>query len=210
MAPNISHPFVLFVGQHATSSRPMSTLTDDLVTEALIAGNGILTDAARYLSDRLGRRVPRGELADRVGASRVLQAVQQIAEQRAAERAIAKGREARRQQRSAAMRESWARRRQGQADAAADLKHLDGLNVGARTRASWALTPADVQAARDMRLCMARTRRGHPCTRRVAPGRDRCVSHGGASTGPRTQAGKERIAAVQRARWQRWRQEHTQ
>jgi hypothetical protein len=133
--------------------------------------------------------------------------VQQIAEQRATERAIANGREVRRQRRSATMKAAWARRRQGQADTVDDPNDLDGLNVRARVRVSRALTPADAQAARDMRLCMARTRQGHPCTRRVAPGRDRCVSHGGGSTGPRTQAGKERIAAAQRERWRRYREE---
>jgi hypothetical protein len=70
-----------------------------------------------------------------------------------------------------------------------------------------AITPTVVQAARDSRLCCARTRKGLPCVRRVVPGRNRCPSHGGLSTGPTTEAGKTRIAAAQRARWQRWRQE---
>jgi hypothetical protein len=115
----------------------------------------------------------------------------------------------RRQKRSAAMRASWARRR-GQTDVANDLEQVDVFdepNARVRARTSWALTRADVQAARDQRLCMAQTRKGYPCVRRVAPGRTRCASHGGASTGPRTLEGRKRIAAAQRARWERFRLE---
>ncbi len=86
-------------------------LTDDLVVEALFAGAGILSDAARCLAVRLGRRVSRQELADRVEASRVLRAVQQIAHQRAFDQSVANCRRALREKRSEAMRASWARRR---------------------------------------------------------------------------------------------------
>src|SRR6478736_4021890 len=49
--------------------------------------------------------------------------------------------------------------------------------------------------------CGALTRSGFPC-RRVGAGKgNRCHLHGGKSTGPRTAAGKARIAAAQRARW---------
>jgi hypothetical protein len=131
--------------------------------------------------------------------------VQQIAEQRAADRAIAAGREVRRQRRSAAMRASWARRR-GVADDADDPSHSDAPNTHACARTSSALT-AYVQKMRDRRLCGARTRAGLPCVRRVMPGKQRCVCHGGASTGPKTEAGKAKIAAAQRARWAHFRQE---
>jgi hypothetical protein len=187
----------------------MATLTDQQIAEALLAGNGILTDAARHLSEHLGRPISRATLAAHIEASRVLQAVQQVAEHRAVERVIAIGREVRRQRRSAAMKESWARRK-GQIDVADDLGQLNAIdapNVRARTRASSAITAATVQAARDQRLCMARTRKGTPCIRRVVPGRDRCPSHGGKSTGPKTEAGKARIAAAQRVRWAHYRLE---
>src|SRR5690349_940947 len=50
--------------------------------------------------------------------------------------------------------------------------------------------------------CGALTRGGFPC-RRVGAGKgNRCHLHGGKSTGPRTAAGKARIAAAQRARWE--------
>ena len=56
---------------------------------------------------------------------------------------------------------------------------VDAPNVRARTRSSRAITPATVQAARDQRLCGAKTRKGFPCVRRVVPGRNRCPNHGG-------------------------------
>jgi hypothetical protein len=34
----------------------------------------------------------------------------------------------------------------------------------------------------------------------------RCKLHGGASTGPKTPEGRERVVAGQRARWARWRE----
>ena len=181
--------------------------SDELVTDALFAGHGILTDAARYLTRRLGRPLSRSELASRVETSRVLSAVQQIAHQRAFEQAMQAGREVRRRKRSEAMRASWARRRGETVDAGLpEADASDALNARARTRASRGVTPADVQAARDMRLCMARTRQGYPCTRRVVPGRNRCPSHGGLSSGPKTQEGRERIARAARERWRRHRE----
>ena len=53
--------------------------------------------------------------------------------------------------------------------------------------------------------CGARTRAGPPCPRRGLGKGGRCANHGGKSTGPRTEAGKQRISAAQRARWMRWR-----
>lgn len=52
--------------------------------------------------------------------------------------------------------------------------------------------------------CGARTRRGTACKRKVLPN-GRCPNHGGRSTGPKTKAGRQRIAQAQRARWARWR-----
>ena len=186
----------------------MPTLTDQMIADALLAGDGLLSDAARYLTERLCRPISRATVAAHVEASRVLRAVQQIAEQRAVERVVAAGREARRQRRSEAMKESWTRR-QGQADAPNDVEHvndLDAPNARMRARGSSGLR-AFVQQERDRRLCCARTRKGFPCVRRVVPGRRRCPNHGGLSTGPKTEAGKARIAAAQRARWERFRQE---
>jgi hypothetical protein len=40
---------------------------------------------------------------------------------------------------------------------------------------------------------------------RVVPGKRRCRFHGGMSTGPRTKAGRARIAEVQRRRWKAFR-----
>jgi len=52
--------------------------------------------------------------------------------------------------------------------------------------------------------CGARTRKSTPCQRRTYPN-GRCRNHGGCSTGPKTAAGKQRIAAAQRLRWHLWR-----
>ena len=45
--------------------------------------------------------------------------------------------------------------------------------------------------------CGAKTRTGQPCKKAAMKGRDRCRNHGGASTGPRTEEGRARIAAAQ-------------
>lgn len=45
--------------------------------------------------------------------------------------------------------------------------------------------------------CRARTRAGTPCQKPALRGRARCQLHGGKSTGPRTEAGRARIAAAQ-------------
>ena len=51
--------------------------------------------------------------------------------------------------------------------------------------------------------CGARTRSGRPCKAKSEPGRKRCRMHGGLSTGPKTEAGRDRIADAQRRRWQK-------
>ncbi len=52
--------------------------------------------------------------------------------------------------------------------------------------------------------CGARTRRGTACIR-TARANGRCPNHGGLSTGPKTKAGRLRIAKAQRERWKRCR-----
>jgi hypothetical protein len=54
------------------------------------------------------------------------------------------------------------------------------------------------------RLCGARTRKGTAC---IAPGKanGRCRMHGGASTGPKTENGRRRIAEAVRKRWDAFR-----
>ena len=49
----------------------------------------------------------------------------------------------------------------------------------------------------DGKRCGAKTRAGHPCKKAALKGRERCRNHGGASTGPRTEEGRARIAAAQ-------------
>lgn len=51
------------------------------------------------------------------------------------------------------------------------------------------------------KTCGARTRNGTPCTCKPLPFKRRCKFHGGLSTGPKTQAGRDRIAEAQRASW---------
>jgi len=50
-------------------------------------------------------------------------------------------------------------------------------------------------------VCGARNRQGKPCAVKVEPGKRRCRFHGGLSTGPKTAAGRARIAEAQRRRW---------
>jgi hypothetical protein len=49
--------------------------------------------------------------------------------------------------------------------------------------------------------CGAKTRAGHPCQRKGLGRGGRCANHGGASTGPKTIEGRQRIAEAQRRRW---------
>jgi hypothetical protein len=53
--------------------------------------------------------------------------------------------------------------------------------------------------------CGAMTRSGLPCANKVIPSKTRCKFHGGLSTGAKTQEGKAKIAAAQKARWDNWR-----
>lgn len=68
-------------------------------------------------------------------------------------------------------------------------------------RLELALTPK-----RSRPRCGAKTRAGISCQAPVLPN-GRCKLHGGRSTGPKSQAGRDRISAVQTARWERWRAE---
>jgi hypothetical protein len=54
----------------------------------------------------------------------------------------------------------------------------------------------------DVPNCNARTRAGGKCKMRPVAGRERCRLHGGLSTGPKTQEGRERIVEAQRRRWE--------
>lgn len=87
----------------------------------------------------------------------------------------------------------------------------------ARARMSWGLTgvangPDKIRSktqsevgitrsAGAARLCGAMTRTGFSCRRKGIGNGGRCANHGGKSTGPRTQAGRKRIAIAQRKRW---------
>jgi hypothetical protein len=50
------------------------------------------------------------------------------------------------------------------------------------------------QRRKDRPRCGAKTRAGRPCRMRVEFGKARCRLHGGLSTGPKTEAGRARIA----------------
>lgn len=52
-------------------------------------------------------------------------------------------------------------------------------------------------------LCGAKTRAGGTCKARVVRGMVRCRMHGGLSTGPKTEAGRERIRESNRRRAER-------
>ena len=90
-----------------------------------------------------------------------------------------------------------------------------------RPRAAWGFT--DVETARieqelarlaksrAQRLalarvrCNAKTRKGTPCKALSEFGKRRCKFHGGRSTGPKTQAGRDAISRAQKACWAMWR-----
>ena len=87
------------------------------------------------------------------------------------------------------------------------------------TRASWGLTGITMLTyaavisylrrrprRKDRPRCGAKTRAGRPCRMRVEFGKARCRLHGGLSTGPKSQAGRARIAEAQRRRWRAYRE----
>jgi len=63
---------------------------------------------------------------------------------------------------------------------------------------------------RERPTCGARNRAGDPCRVRVELGKRRCRFHGGLSTGPKTAAGRARIAEAQRRRWAEFRLKQTE
>ena len=64
-----------------------------------------------------------------------------------------------------------------------------------------------VRQLRKNAVCGAKTRMGTPCKSKPLIGSTRCRMHGGKSTGPKTEEGRERIAEAQRKRWAKRRQE---
>jgi hypothetical protein len=62
---------------------------------------------------------------------------------------------------------------------------------------------------RDRPRCGAKTRAGGACLVRVEAGKARCRFHGGLSTGPKSEAGRSRIAEAQRRRWRAYRASQT-
>ena len=57
--------------------------------------------------------------------------------------------------------------------------------------------------------CGAKTRGGTPCKASAVAACGRCKLHGGNSTGPKTEEGRERIRAAQYKRWRAWRKHRT-
>ena len=69
--------------------------------------------------------------------------------------------------------------------------------------------PAQAVGARNpATACAAKTRTSKPCVRR-AMANGRCLNHGGLSSGPKSDAGRQRIAEGQKQRWERWRSRRT-
>ena len=58
---------------------------------------------------------------------------------------------------------------------------------------------------RDSIRCKAHNRKGERCRAKALPGRRTCKHHGGLSTGPKSEAGKERIRQAQKKRWAEYR-----
>jgi hypothetical protein len=65
----------------------------------------------------------------------------------------------------------------------------------------------DLKAVRGYQRCGALTRRGTPCQCKPEEGKLRCALHGGKSSGPRTEAGREAIRESNRRRAQKRREE---
>ena len=78
--------------------------------------------------------------------------------------------------------------------------------VCARMRAKGLAEDGSPLPRKDRAYCGAKTRAGEGCKKKVMPGKTKCRYHGGLSTGPKTEEGKAKIAAAQRLRWQRFRQ----
>ena len=111
--------------------------------------------------------------------------------------------------------------RHGAPEAFAKVLGMKYFSPPIRTRAAWGFT--DVETARieqelarlaksrAQRLllarvrCNANTRKGTLCKALSESGKRRCKFHGGRSTGPKTQAGRDTISRAQKARWARWR-----
>ncbi len=70
--------------------------------------------------------------------------------------------------------------------------------------ARWERTVSSYLSRRFRMRCEATTRAGGSCQAPAMPN-GRCKLHGGCSTGPLSQAGRDRVAAAQRRRWERWR-----
>lgn len=101
---------------------------------------------------------------------------------------------------------------------ALDMKHF---SPPIRTHAAWGFTDVEkrwieqelarLAKSRAQRLllarvrCNAKTRKGTLCKALSESGKRRCKFHGGRSTGPKTQAGREAISRAQKARWAKWR-----
>ena len=96
-----------------------------------------------------------------------------------------------------------------------ELQRLRSLREAKAAKSeSWRARYSSKQAAAEGRRrrsklkCAARTRRGTACKRK-ALANGRCPNHGGLSTGPRTEAGRQRISEAQQRRWAAWRAEHS-
>ena len=68
--------------------------------------------------------------------------------------------------------------------------------------------PVSISAFNPATACAAKTRTGMACVRNAMPN-GRCPNHGGLSSGPKSDAGRQRIADAQKQRWERWRSRRT-
>ena len=68
--------------------------------------------------------------------------------------------------------------------------------------------PVSVSARNPATACAAKTRTGRLCVRKPLTN-GRCPNHGGLSSGPKSDAGRQRIAEAQKQRWERWRRRRT-
>ena len=76
---------------------------------------------------------------------------------------------------------------------------LAGLVVSASAR-GLRRAEQDLKTVAKYQRCGAKTRKGKPCQCKPEEGRDRCRFHGGLSTGPKTEAGREAIRESNRRR----------
>ncbi|WP_200832596.1 HGGxSTG domain-containing protein [Candidatus Halocynthiibacter alkanivorans] len=88
-----------------------------------------------------------------------------------------------------------------------DSQESDNIDLTYRLMLAFLTTETIDLSLQPLRVtCGAKTRKNKACRNLSILGKARCKYHGGASTGPKTIEGKERISEAQRKRWAKFRE----